>query len=55
MPDLTLTFANALNVSVSVGDVAYYVPTITTAGFNVDSANFELIGEIISVDFNTIL
>ena len=53
MPDLTLTFANALNVSVAVGDTAYYVPTTTTAGFNVDSADFEVIGEIISVDFNT--
>ena len=53
MPNLTLTFANPLNVSVSVGDTAYYVPTTSTAGFSVNSSDVAEIGEITSVDFNS--
>ena len=53
MPNLTLTFGDPLNVSVSVGDTAYYVPTTSTAGFNVNSSNVVEIGEITNVDFNS--
>ena len=34
MPSILLTFANPLNVSVQVGDTAYYCPTVSTAGFS---------------------
>ena len=36
-----------------VGDTAYYVPTTSTAGFNVNSSNVVEIGEITNVDFNS--
>ena len=57
MPDLTLTFANPLNVSVAVGDTAYYVATTTSGGFTTNSGNTVEIGNITSVDFpsNTII
>lgn len=45
MPDITLTFANALNTSVQVGDTAYYCNTNTpTTGFT--SAGMDAIIEI---------
>ena len=37
MPAITLPFDFNLNVSVQAGDTAYYVPTTTTADFNVNS------------------
>ena len=38
MPDLTLTFPTKLNVSVAVGDTAYYVATQNSA----DSSGFTI-------------
>ena len=60
MPDLTLTFPTKLNVSVSVGDTAYYVATQASAdnsGFTINNGATVEIGEITSVDFksNTII
>ena len=56
MPTLTLQFSYPLNTSVAVGDTAYYVPTSTTAGFDVNSSDVVEIGTILTVDFisNTI-
>jgi|TARA_Y100001963_G_scaffold147801_1_gene224619 hypothetical protein len=51
MAILTLQFYYPLNVSVSVGDTAYYVPTTTSAGFNVNSSDIVEIGTILTVDF----
>ena len=60
MPDLTLTFPTKLNVSVAVGDTAYYVATQDSAdssGFTINNGDTVEIGEITSVDFpsNTII
>ena len=60
MPDLTLQFGNKLNISVSVGDTAYYVATQASAdssGFTINNGDTVEIGEITSVDFdsNTII
>jgi hypothetical protein len=66
MPTLTLTFANALNISVAQGDTAYYVAlTESSTGFrdgtnehqsNISGAtnnSIVEIGEIASVNFST--
>tara|TARA_R100000808_G_C2147387_1_gene155332 strand:+ start:115 stop:468 length:354 start_codon:yes stop_codon:yes gene_type:complete len=50
MPNLTLRFNNALNESMSIGDKTYYVPTSTTAGFDVNSGNVAEIGDITSIN-----
>ena len=52
MPILTFTIPNQLNVSAQVGDIAYYVPTQTSAQFQVNSSDIVEIGVIISVDPN---
>ena len=52
MANLTLTYKNSLNKSVSVGDTAYYVPITTSASFNVNSSDVVEIGEITSLDRN---
>lgn len=46
MPILQFTFANQLNVSAQVGDTAYYVPTSTSAQFQVNSSDIVEIGDI---------
>ena len=48
MPDFTITleFDYRLQDSVSVGDVAYYVFTDESGGFQINSANLVEIGEI---------
>ena len=46
MPILQFTFANQLNVSAQVGDTAYYVPTSTSAQFQVNSSDIVEIGNI---------
>ena len=46
MPTLQFTFANQLNVSAQVGDTAYYVPTSTSAQFQVNSSDIVEIGDI---------
>tara|TARA_R100001443_G_C3297033_1_gene164287 strand:- start:49 stop:405 length:357 start_codon:yes stop_codon:yes gene_type:complete len=46
MPILQFTFSNQLNVSVQIGDVAYYVPTSTSSQFQVNSSDIIEIGTI---------
>ena len=46
MPILQFTFAHQLNVSAQVGDTAYYVPTSTSAQFQVNSSDIVEIGNI---------
>ena len=60
MPDLSIQFGNKLNVSVAVGDTAYYIVTQASAdssGFTINNGDTVEIGEITSVDFdsNTII
>ena len=50
MPNLILRFNNTLNESISIGDKTYYVPTSTTAGFDIGSSNVAEIGDITSID-----
>ena len=49
MPIITLNFPFDLNVSVQVGDTAYYVPTSTSAAFDVNSSAVIEIGIITSI------
>ena len=56
MPSITLTFANALNTSVQVGDTAYYCAVSDLGGF--DSAgmgDIVEIGPIASITGNVIV
>lgn len=51
MPILTFTFGSEqLNVSLQVGDTAYYVPTSSSAQFQVDSSDIVEIGPVTSVN-----
>jgi|TARA_R110000787_G_scaffold25807_5_gene72415 hypothetical protein len=50
MPILQFTFTNQLNVSAQVGDTAYYVPTSTSAQFQVNSSDIVEIGDITYID-----
>jgi len=53
MPTLSFSFAQQLNVSIQVGDTAYYVPTLSSAQFQVNSSDIIEIGPVISVsDFS---
>lgn len=50
MPAITvMTFTSLLNVSCQVGDTAYYVPTSTSGGFNVNSSAVVEIGIITDI------
>ena len=49
MAQFTITFAEDLNSSVQVGDIAYYATIAANSGFQTSSASNE-IGTIISVD-----
>jgi len=49
MPTLAFTFTQQLNVSIQVGDVAYYVPTSTSAQFQVNSSDIVEIGPVVFV------
>jgi len=49
MPILNFTFQNPLNVSLQVGDTAYYVPTNTSAQFQVNSSDVIEIGDVTTV------
>ena len=46
MPNITLNFPFDINVSAQTGDTAYYVPTTTSASFNVNSSSVVEIGII---------
>ena len=46
MPVLTFQFNNELNVSLAVGDTAYYVPTNSSAQFQVNSSDIIEIGVV---------
>ena len=52
MPTLQFTFSNQLNVSAQVGDIAYYVPTSTSAQFQINSNDVVEIGPITFVNPN---
>ena len=56
MANLTLTFSQPLNVSIAVGDTAYYASTSPSGSFSIAGTTYT-IGEIISVDHtqNTIV
>ena len=49
---VTITFANALNVSCQIGDTAYYVPTTASGGFNINSSSVVEIGIITAIPNN---
>ena len=58
MPNITLTFANALNTSVQVGDTTYYCPTTTPLNSGFTSAGMSdivEIGPITSITGNVIV
>lgn len=46
---LTFQFNNELNVSLAVGDTAYYVPTNSSAQFQVNSSDIIEIGRVKTV------
>jgi hypothetical protein len=48
MPSI-LTFSQPLNTSVQVGDTAYYVPTSTSGGYNINSSSVVEIGIITNI------
>ena len=50
----TLTFSQPLNVSCQIGDTAYYVPTGTSGGFNINSSTIIEIGIITAISGLTI-
>jgi len=50
MPLITLPFNFDLNVSVQVGDTAYYVPTTTSSTFDINSSAIIEIGLITIVN-----
>jgi len=52
MPVLQFTFANQLNVSAQVGDIAYYAPTTSSAQFQINSSDIIEIGIITFVNPN---
>ena len=59
MPNITLTFPNKINVSVQVGDTAYYLDKNTNIGSHTHSNQEDIIqiGRILSINrsLNTIL
>tara|TARA_R110000765_G_scaffold243357_1_gene345754 strand:- start:153 stop:506 length:354 start_codon:yes stop_codon:yes gene_type:complete len=46
---VTLTFTKPLNISLQIGDTAYYVPTVATGGFNVNSSSIIEIGIVSAI------
>tara|TARA_R110001606_G_scaffold268212_1_gene416944 strand:- start:272 stop:643 length:372 start_codon:yes stop_codon:yes gene_type:complete len=51
MPLITLSFPFDLNVSAQAGDTAYYVPTATSAAFDINSSDVIEIGIITNLPF----
>ena len=51
MANLTLTFSHALNVSIAIGDTAYYATPTASGSFSVAGTTYE-IGLITAVDHN---
>ena len=49
---ITITVANALNVSCQIGDTAYYVTTTSSGGFNINSSSVVEIGIITAIPNN---
>jgi|TARA_R100000084_G_scaffold109104_1_gene73982 hypothetical protein len=48
MPSV-LTFTQPLNVSLQVGDTAYYVPTSTSGGYSINSSSVVEIGVVTNI------
>ena len=55
MPSITITFPNPINVSVQVGDTAYYTANASTLGTHTHSNYNDIIqiGDIISINRTT--
>ena len=53
MPLVTITFTNPLNISVQVGDTAYYTSTTTLGSFNVPSINTQNLSGVFSLGLIT--
>ena len=51
MPNITLTFANDINTSAQIGDVAYFCSTINSAEFKTGD-NIKRIGKIKKIEKN---
>tara|TARA_R100001591_G_scaffold31980_1_gene42839 strand:+ start:242 stop:583 length:342 start_codon:yes stop_codon:yes gene_type:complete len=52
---VTLTFSQPLNVSLQIGDFAYYVPTSTSGGFSTaTSSNIVGIGTVTAISGNVV-
>ena len=49
----TLTFIQPLNVSLQVGDTAYYVPTSNSGGFRINSSSVIEIGVVTAINQTT--
>ena len=49
MPTLNFIFSNPLNVSLQVGDTAYYVNTTSSDSFTVNQSSVIEIGEVTSI------
>tara|TARA_R100000353_G_C6500094_1_gene193990 strand:- start:600 stop:944 length:345 start_codon:yes stop_codon:yes gene_type:complete len=49
---VNIIFANALNVSCQIGDTAYYAPTTSSGGFNINSSSVVEIGIITAIPNN---
>lgn len=45
----TLTFTEPLNVSLQVGDTAYYVPTSSLGGYSINSSSIVEIGVVTNI------
>ena len=54
MPNITLTFPNPINVSVQVGDIAYYLNNSTNLGTHTHSNQGDIIqiGDILEINQN---
>tara|TARA_Y100001938_G_C8026966_1_gene398554 strand:+ start:675 stop:1043 length:369 start_codon:yes stop_codon:yes gene_type:complete len=50
MPLITLPFNFDINVSIQVGDMAYFVPTTTSASFDINSSAVIQIGPVTAIN-----
>jgi hypothetical protein len=55
MADITLTFGQNINSSLSVGDSVYYVSLASSGGFNVSSGDVVKLGSVSSSTSTTIV
>jgi hypothetical protein len=55
MADITITFGQNINSSLSVGDSIYYVSLATSGGFNVSSGDIVKLGTVTSKTSTTVV